>query len=27
LQYETFKDWNSRFDEFKNHNGKGWGIW
>jgi hypothetical protein len=26
LQYETFKDWNSRFDEFKNHNGKGWGI-
>lgn len=27
LQYQTFKDWNSRFDQFKNHNGKGWGIW
>jgi hypothetical protein len=26
LQYQTFKDWNSRFDQFKNHNGKGWGI-
>jgi hypothetical protein len=25
-QYETFKDWNSRFDQFKNNNEKGWGI-
>ena len=25
-QYETFKDWNSRFSQFKNHNMKGWGI-
>lgn len=26
LQYQTLKDWNSRFEQFKNHNSKGWGI-
>jgi hypothetical protein len=25
-QYETFKNWNSRFEQFKNHNDKGWAI-
>lgn len=26
LQHQTFKQWNSRYDQFKNHNEKGWGI-
>lgn len=25
-QVETFRQWNSRYDQFKNHNEKGWGI-
>ena len=25
-QRDTFKDWNSRYSEFKNHNMKGWGV-
>lgn len=25
-QLDAFKQWNSRFDQFKNHNEKGWGI-
>ena len=25
-QLDAFKQWNSRFDQFKNHNEKGWGV-